>query len=53
MRDKQNQEGVLTDVTVHRGPVDRVVPPNNLVDKLDQVLGAHPEDVQDTADVPC
>ena len=44
---------VLTDVAIYRCDVNRVIPPNNLVDELDQVLGAHPEDVQDAADVPC
>ena len=44
---------LLTDIAVDRRPVNRVVPPHHLVDELDQVLGAHPENVEDTADVPC
>ena len=44
---------VLTDIAVYRSPVNCVIPPNHLVDKLDQVLGTHPKNVQDTANVPC
>ena len=40
------------DVTPDRYPNDNAVPPDGHIDELDEALGATPEDVEDTADVP-
>lgn len=42
----------LTDVTPNRRPVDSVVPPYHAVDKLHQVDGPDPCDVQDASHIP-
>ena len=49
--DIQTRGGVLTDIAIHRCDILRVIPPDDLVEALDQVLSAHPEYVQNAANV--